>query len=171
VATSGGNARAVSPEAGSHRWFRHGHYMCFIGRPALTGNRRWHGVGAQVIPPPTRLRDRVLGRRRVAQRRWRPQFLVEVSSHRPCRMSSRRASGVAVRGGDDIGRQRSHTPRKLALLHEVLVAYAAEHQTRMQCVAELRVPRCSRRARAPTPLNSACLSQPPVPGISRGGGE
>lgn len=43
--------------------------------------------------------------------------------------------------------------RKLALLHEVIAAYAAEPQTRMQCVAELRVPRCSRRARGATPLN------------------
>lgn len=38
-------------------------------------------------------------------------------------------------------RQRSLTPRKLALLHKVIAAYATEHQTRMQCVAEL--PRAS----------------------------
>ena len=40
--------------------------------------------------------------------------------------------------------------RPLYVLHRTS---AAEHETRMQCVAELRVPRCSRRARAPTPLN------------------
>jgi len=59
-------------------------------------------------------------------------------------MSSRAASGVTV-GGRRYGtsdRQRSLTPRKLALLlHKVIAAYATEHQTRMQCVAEL--PRAS----------------------------
>src|SRR5690348_10492598 len=92
---------------------------------------------------PARLRDRVLGRRRVAQRRWRPQFLVWVSLTQAIRMSSRAASGVTV-GGRRYGtsdRQRSLTPRKLALLHKVIAAYATEHQTRMQCVAEL--PRAS----------------------------
>ena len=99
--------------------------------------------GAQVIPPPARLRDPVLGRRRVAQRRWRPQFLVWVSLTQAIRMSSRARQrrdrwGAEIRTSD---RQCSLTPRKLALLHKVIAAYATEHQTRMQCVAEL--PRAS----------------------------
>ena len=112
--------------------------------------------GAQVIPPPARLRDRVLGRRRVAQRRWRPQFLVlgcpltQAMSYVVKGRQRRDRWGAEIWTSD---RQRSLTPRKLALLHKVIAAYATEHQTRMQCVAELPVPRCSCRARAPTPLN------------------
>jgi hypothetical protein len=100
--------------------------------------------GAQVIPPPAKLRDPVLGRPRVAQRRWRPQFLVlgcpltQAMSYVVKGRQRRDRWGAEIWTSD---RQRSLTPRKLALLHKVIAAYATEHQTRMQCVAEL--PRAS----------------------------
>jgi transposase len=66
------------------------------------------------------LRDRILAAKGSA-RAVAAQFLVSVSYVVKARQRRARQGEVTS------GPQRSHTPRKLALLHEAIAAYAAEH--------------------------------------------